>query len=912
MTEPTLETPAEPSQLPILATKLAVPPHRADVVLRPRLTKGLNDALPGKLTVISAPPGFGKTTLVTEWLSDFPNRERVAWISLDDGDSDPARFLTYLISAVRTVEPDFVPGLLNLLYAPVGGSQTLALTDLANGLNELLDPLVLILDDYHVIENDAVHQALAFILEHQPAEMHVVITSRVSPPLPLALMRTRRELVEFGVEELRFTVDEATRFLNGVMGLDLDEDGIAALDERTEGWIAGLLLAALSVAGAGDRETEPDFLGGDDRYIFDYLAEEVIKRQPADIHQFLMNTAVLRRMSGDLTRALAGDGSEMLERLVASNLFTIPLDNRRSWYRYHHLFGDFLSTRLRESDPEAWREQHQAAARWFHEQGRFTEAAEHAIAAGDHEILTALLTEVGPTTVQRGDIFTVFRWLEALPEALIVQSPDLIILQAAAYMFSFRSEEATSWLDRLDLDDNADDGKILALRTEAAATRATLARFKGDNDEVVKQSLIALDLYSRSENPDQPPSSVPLLHLGAIYDMSGEMRRAVEMLTAAIERAKGSDHRLVELNAMSHLADALCELGRLTDAEKVGREMLELERRLGLRRVALTEAGRVTLARILRERLRFDESRALACDTLETVEATGERRDLAAQVQSLYERALTDIACGDPASAQEAILDAMDRARLYAPSPDARWRVAALVAHIQLLTGNSDKAQFWADERDLGESGPISYLDERPAYVRAWIDIDRRRINDARRLLDRLIATLIETGREYRLAEARLLMAVVCRLQGDHASAEDFIDLAVDYALSEDCKRMLIDSHPGIRPLIPAARERALKRGLNWPVEIDEMLGDLDPPEADSPSPDQSALVDPLTVRELEVLGLLAEGIPNREIGDRLFVSLGTVKRHTHNIYGKLGVSNRTQAIIRGQELRLFEAEASD
>ena len=907
MAEATPAIPAEQSRFPILATKLAIPPHRADVVLRPRLTKGLNSALAGKLTTISAPPGFGKTTLVTEWLSEFPNRDRVAWISLDDGDSDPARFLTYLISAIRTIEPGFVPGLLNLLYAPVGGSQGLALTELVNGLDQLLDPMVLILDDYHAITDESVHQSLAFIMEHQPAQMHVVITSRVSPPLPLALMRARRELAEFGVEELRFTVDEATSFLNDVMGLDLDEEVIAALDERTEGWIAGLLLAALSVAGAGDREGESDLLSGDDRYIFDYLAEEVIQRQPGDIRRFLMKTAVLRRMSGDLTRTLAGQGLEMLERLVVSNLFTIPLDNRRVWYRYHHLFGDFLSTRLRELDPDLWREQHRAAAGWFHGQRLFSEAAEHAIAAGDHERLTAILTEVGPGAVQRGDIFTVLRWLEALPEALMLQSPKLTLLQASAYMFSFRFEEATSWLDRLDLDGRAEDDEILALRTEAAATRATLARFQGDNDEVVRQSLIALELYSRSEDPDQPSSSVPLLHLGAIYDMSGEMRRAVELLTAAIERAKGSDHRLVELNAMSHLADALCELGRLTDAEKVSREMMALEKRLGLRRVAITEAGRVSRARILRERLRYDEARALALDTLETVEATGERRDLAAQVQSLYERALTEIACGDPAAALEAIDDAMERTLRHTRTPGFGWRIGALVAHIQLLTGNFDKAQAWADERDLSESGPITYFDERPASVRAWIDIDRGRLSDARDLLDRLIATLIDTGREYRLAEARLLLAVVSHRDGDRSAAEELIDLAVDYALSEDCRRMLVDAHPGIRPLIPAARGRAITRGLDWPSEIDEMLGDLDALEAESRAPDQSALIEPLTARELEVLALLAEGITNREIGDRLFVSLGTVKRHTHNIYSKLGVNSRTQAIVRSQKLGILE-----
>ena len=905
MAESTLEAPAELSQRPILATKLAIPPHRADVVLRPRLTRGLNDALAGRLTVISAPPGFGKTTLVTEWLSEFTNRDRVAWISLDDGDNDPARFLTYLISAIRTVEREFVPGLLNLLYAPIGGSQSFALTDLANGLSQMLDPLVLVLDDYHAIADEAVHQALAFILEHQPAQMHVVITTRISPPLPLTLMRTRRELTEFGVEELRFTVDEATSFLNDVMGLDLDEEVIAALDERTEGWIAGLLLAALS--GAGDRGGEPDLLGGDDRYIFDYLAEEVIQRQPGDIRQFLMNTAVLQRMSGDLARTLAGEGLEMLERLVASNLFTIPLDNRRAWYRYHHLFGEFLATRLRELDPDRWREQHRAAAGWFHGQRLFAEAAEHAIAAGDHERLTGILTEVGPGAVQRGDIFTVLRWLEAMPEALIVRDPGLILLQASASMFNFNFADATSWLDRLHLDEMAGDDETLALRTEAAATRATLARFEGDGDEVVRQSLIALDLYARSDNPDQPASCVPLLHLGAIYDMTGEMRRAVEMLTAAIERAEGSDHRLVELNAMSHLADALCELGRLTDAEKVSREMMELEARLGLRRVAITEAGRVSRARILRERLRYDEARILVLDTLETVEATGERRDLAAQVQSLYERALTEIACGHPAGALEAIDDAMERTLRHTRTPGFGWRIGALVAHIQLLTGNFDKAQAWANERDLSESGPIAYFDERPASVRAWIDIDRGRISDARDLLERLIATLIETGREYRLAEARLLLAVVSHREGDRSAAEELIDLAVGYALSEDCRRMLVDAHPGIRPLIPAARERAIKRGLDWPPEIDEMLGDLGAPGKGSLASNQSALIEPLTARELEVLALLAEGITNREIGDRLFVSLGTVKRHTHNIYSKLGVSSRTQAIIRGQELGMME-----
>ena len=894
----------ESQSIPILTTKFTAPPAHAATISRPRLTAQLDDGMTGKLTLISAPPGFGKTTLVTEWLSTCPTPERVAWLSLDPGDSDAGRFLTYFVFALRTVEPEFGPGLLNVLHAPLQGDAKALLIDVINALNGVDERIICVLDDYHAITSDEVHQALSYLLEHQPSTLHLILTTRETPSLPLALLRTRRELNEFRIDDLRFTVEEAGDFLNRVMGLALSSDQVQRLEQRTEGWIAGLLLAALSAEETGSPSEALDRFGGEQRYVFDYLAEEVLRRQPEDVQAFLNRTSVLERMTADLTRELTGEGQERLDYLVESNLFTLPLDTHRSWYRYHHLFGEFLSARYQERDPRGWADAHRTASLWFEARDYQYEAAEHALAADDLERLAELLESHGREFVRRGRIPTMDRWLAALPEEMIAERPNLILSRIWTLMLSRQYETIPGWFQRIDLSSIEDERENREFRAHLAVCEATYARFRADIGEIIDRSQAALDYFATLPGGFDPNECVALLHLGSAMRMDGETLEAVERLSQAIERGQPGADLVVEINAMSQLAAAYGELGRFGEAEEWARETLDRESEYGIRRLAMSEAARLTLAGILRERESYDEARELLDDAFEAIQVAGDREDMAAQVLYFYQRALIEVGRGDAEAARRTVEMALERAVYLRFPQDAIWRVAGFRAWIHLLTGDLDIPARWAGERDFPDTEPVPNVYERTAITYAWVDLELGRIDRAEALLQRVIASMGEAGRTYRLAEAQLVLAVLYMRTDRATEAEALVDQAVDFAVRQNCRRLLIDTHPDVAGMLPGARRRARESGRQWPLQDDLS-------EETGRRPDQSALIEPLTPRELEVLDLLREGIPNRAIADRLFVSLGTVKRHTHNIYGKLGVSNRTQAIIRGQELGLVEVESS-
>ncbi len=881
----------------VLVTKLARPPHRPDVVARTRLTERISNALSGKLTLISAPPGFGKTTLVTEWLAGYAQPERVGWVSLDPGDSDPGRFFSYFVRAIRSVEPEFGAGLLNVLQTGVRGDATLVLVDLINALNQLQEQVVCVLDDYHVISSDDVHRSMAYLLEHQPAHLHIVITSRETPPLPLSLLRSRREMTEFRAADLRFSLDETTAFFNQIMGFELSPERVQALEQRTEGWIAGLLLAALSAGDADEPEMTLERFGGEHRFVFDYLAEEVFRRQPPDAQRFLEQTAVLGRMSADLVRELTGEGQERLDYLVESNLFTIPLDSDRSWYRYHQLFGEFLAARLRERDHDGWKDAHHRASVWFEANGHISEAVEHALAAGDEECLARLIEQDGYELVRHGRTATLERWLSGLTEPTIVSRPRLILLRVWVLMFSRSFEEIPSWFERVDSSVIEDDEERAEFRSYQAVCEATFARFRADIDEIIRLSTEALDYFSTLPPGSNQNECIALLHLGGALRMRGDTLQSIEVLTKAIERGRPGENRVVELNALSQLTASYGELGAFREAERWARSTIEREQEYGMRRLAMAEASRISLATILREREAFDEARALLDDVILSIQRTGDREDLGAQILSLYERALVEVDARNPSAARATMEDALNRARHLQFAPDSHWRVVALKAHIHLLMGQPGPAVDWAAERPFPDEAPIDYLNERAAITRAWVDLDTGKAERSDRLLRRLIAGLEEAGRAYRLAEARLMLAAVSLRLGRESEAVEFLDKAVAYAADSDCRRLLVDTHPDVGALLPLAVRRANKMGLDLrlPAELtgdNGVLTEVVPEEA-------------LTAREREVLELVGEGISNREIAERLYVSVGTVKRHTHNIYRKLGVSNRTQAMVRSQELGL-------
>ena len=431
---------------PILATKLYIPPPRPNVVLRPRLITRLNEGLHGRLTLISAPAGFGKTTLLSEWIAGC--KWPVAWLSLDESDNDPSQFLTYLVAALQTIDNDMGAGMLSILQSPQPRPAELFLTSLINAVAQAPQEFILALDDYHRIEARPIHNALTFLLDHLPPQMHLAIVSRSDPPLPLARLRGQRTLTELRAADLRFTPDEAATFLNQVMRLDLSAADVAALETRTEGWIVGLQMAALSMQGRADTASFIRAFTGSHRFIIDYLVEEVLQRQVERVRDFLLQTSILDRLSGPLCDAVSGqgDGRAMLEALERGNLFVVPLDEERHWYRYHHLFADMLQARLTREQPDQAPLRHRRASEWYEQNGLPSDAIRHALAAEDFERAADLVELAWPAMRRSRQEATVLGWVKALPDKLIRARPVLSVVSAWALLDGGELEAAEARL----------------------------------------------------------------------------------------------------------------------------------------------------------------------------------------------------------------------------------------------------------------------------------------------------------------------------------------------------------------------------------------------------------------------------------------------------------------------------------
>src|SRR5437868_684354 len=506
---------------PILATKLYIPPLRPNVVIRPRLLERLNEGLYRKLTLIAAPAGFGKTTLVSEWVEGIERpKARTAWLSLDEGDNDPARFLAYLVAALQTIAATIGEGVLGVLQSPQPPPPEAILTALLNEITTLPDHFVLVLDDYHVIDAKPVDQALTYLVEHLPPQMHLAIATREDPPLPLARLRARGHLTEVRAADLRFTASEASAFLNQGMGLSLSVVDIATLEDRTEGWITGLQLAALSLQGHQDVAGFIRAFAGDHRYIVDYLVEEVLERQPEGVRSFLLQTAILDRLSGSLCDAVTGleEGNARLEALERGNFFVVALDDQRHWYRYHHLFAEVLSAHLRAEQPEQVSTLHRRASAWYEQNGSATDAIRHALAACDFARAADLVEMALPAMLRSRQEAAVLGWLRALPDELVHVRPVLSVGYAGALLVSGQLEGvearlsgAERWLDTTaDRSEFAlapsaemivvDEAEFRRLPGSIAVYRAGLAQALGEVANTMKYARRALDLVPEDDH----------------------------------------------------------------------------------------------------------------------------------------------------------------------------------------------------------------------------------------------------------------------------------------------------------------------------------------------------------------------------------------------------------------------------
>jgi LuxR family maltose regulon positive regulatory protein len=900
---------------------LYIPQPPRGLVLRPRLSERLDRGAASKLVLVSAPAGFGKTTLLTEWLAAGPagpGGERLAaWLSLDRGDNDPASFWAYVIAALRTVASEVGEGALALLDAPQPAPIEVVLTTLLNDLGAVAGEIVLVLDDYHVIEGREVQGGMAFLLDHLPPGLHVVIASRADPVLPLARLRARGELAEIRAAQLRFTAEEAAAYLTG-MGLALTARDVAALEGRTEGWIAALQLAALSMQGRDDVASFIAGFAGDDRYVVDYLAEEVLARQSDRVQAFLLQTSILGRLSGPLCDAVTGQGGgkAMLEALDRGNLFLVPLDDRRRWYRYHHLFADVLRARLWDEQPGQVPGLHRRASEWHGQNGELSEAVGHALAAGDFERAAGLVELASPAMRRTRQEAKLRGWLEVLPSEVVRARPVLSVDFAGVLLMGGELEgvegrlrDAERWLapatgHREEPQDPAaemvvaDEEEYLRLPATIESYRAAQALARGDAPGTVRHAQRAIELALDDDHLCRASAAALL---GLVYWGSGDLEAGHRAYSACVAGLRRAGHIADTFGCSIALADIRSTQGRLGDALRTLEQALQLAGEQGGPVLRGTADMYVGMSEIARER---DDLRA-ATQLLLRSQELGEHTGLP---QNRYRWRVAMARVRQAEGDLHGALDLLNEAeRLYVSDffPNVR-PVPAVRARVWIAQGRLGEALGWAREQGLSVDDDLSYLREfehitvaRLLLARYQDERAQRLMHEAAGLLERLLPAAETGGRTGRVIEILVLRALAHQALGDTPAALAALERAMMLAEPEDYVRVFADEGPPMTSVLRAAAKQGTRRDY-----ARRLLAAVGTTETGSRT--TLALIDPLSERELDVLRLLGTELDGPAIARELMVSLNTMRTHTKNIYAKLAVTNRRAAVRRAAELNLL------
>ncbi|MFN8443170.1 MAG: LuxR C-terminal-related transcriptional regulator [Caldilineaceae bacterium] len=935
--------PADTPFANLLATKLFVPPARANLVARPRLFERVQAGLRDKLTLIAAPAGFGKTTLLSAWRATTAGGTwPFAWVALDGADNDPLRFWSYLIAALDTLAPGCGVAALTLLQAPQPPPIESILTSVLNAFSASTGSkppyeLALALDDYHVITTPAIHAALAWLLDYLPPNLHMVILTRADPPLPLARLRARGAMTEIHASDLRFTPDEVATFLNQVMGLSLTAADVAALETRTEGWIAGLQLAALAMRDHHDRSSFIHSFSGSNRYIVDYLAAEVIASQPAYIQTFLLHTAILDRMCGALCDAVlerkssdlspvADNPSEahssqlLLEELERVNLFVVPLDDVRQWYRYHHLFAEVLRQRLTNGmSPDAVASLHGRASRWYERQGLVAEAVQHALTAADHERVVHLIEQHGLRIIVGGQVYTVLRWLNTLADPLIRARPMLCIIHGLALLFTNQLAAAEARVQDAEAHilDDTPTAQVQLIQGRAAAIRANIARYIGDLTGCVAFGQQVLRLLPESETIAR---TIALLHVARAFRVNGTVTEEVEQrANALIAPFQTANNLLGTLAAITNLARLQVMQGRLHAAAATYCEMAQIAASPDQPLLLEGPAYYIGMAELLYEWNDLDAAERHLDQAMKQLEG---RLVVDAEDVTLGYLTVARLqhARREHTAAALTLTTYSNLARRRGFVAHLVARAAAVQAQFALARGDLAAAVAWADASSLHITNDLNFPREAESLIlaRVWIaqansESEQSLYQQAFDLLERLLADAKTKGRTGSVLAILIVRALAQWTQETHQEALATLANALALAAPEGYIRRFVDEGMPMLTML-----HAISTGGMMPGYLNQLLAAFPPTlKAEGgtrqvssikqpPAGHGPALVEPLSLRELEVLRLIAVGKSNAEIAQTLVIALSTVKSHTNTIFGKLQVTSRTQALARAQALQLL------
>ena len=881
--------------LPLLKTKLHIPHRRPDMVPRSLLIKQLNERIQRKLTLIAAPAGYGKTNLASEWThslqSEDTSNNRITWLSLGEADSEPIRFLSYVIAALQQVAPEIGVGALSLFEMAQSPPINTVLNELINDIAGLDYHIMLVLDDYHVIRHLEIHEALRYLVEHQPHQMHLVITSREDPPLPLPRLRARGEMAEIRMHDLRFSLDETTQFFSHSMKLDLESEEISVLEVRTEGWIAGLQLAGIVLKNLPDHQAFMDTFSGSHRYVLDYLTDEVLQSQDEEVRQFLVQTAILRRFNTDICQAVTGNPNSqfILEQLEQTNMFIVPLDHERVWYRYHHLFADSLLTELSKAEAS---ELYKKASAWHEANDMIFEAVTYALDSADPEFMADMIDVAlqQETIWSSGNLVLYSSWLEKLPAQVLANRPHLSLNAAFVLYQSGRFDDALQLiaLAETDLAAQPASPEVENLLALVALYRGSIAAVRGDVEQAIELITFA---QSRLPRADHMAHARAHFSLGVANEMSGQADDAAKNFLRASDKAQSAGVLHLAVHARCSAARVLIDQGRLHLAEQACRTAIDLAegQRFPPLGVALLILGGIALERndlasaeqLLNEGIALSRQRMLLIHTI---------AGMASYVH------LT-VCQGNTAE----FLNAIDEVNAILEEYDEEYDVdrfylvaAAHQARMHIFLADRQAVDQWAKAYQASRSdSPFEYAEL--TLVRYLLMSGDYEAVPA--ILQPLLDAARHEGRFRASMEIKLLFSRYCQDKGDIPTALKWLSEALEIAAPEGFIRIFLDEAP-VLELLPQVRETA-------PDLVDAILGQQKSPD-DVERPAQPQLPEPLTEQELNILALIVGGKTNQQIADELVVTLGTVKWHVHNILQKLGVNNRTQATIRAQELGLL------